>query len=139
LLEAVVTACLLGIFAAFAIPRFTHLSNSARASEVVALSTQLRKAAEVAHLQYLISGAKLPVATLEGRSVALKNGYPDASGAGIRSAVFDAGGFTAHDRDSFVIFIKSDAPSGERCSVRYNTASETTGPATVTNLDTSGC
>jgi MSHA pilin protein MshA len=139
LVEAVVIACLVGIVAAFAIPRFTHLSNSARASEVVALSKQLRTASEVAHLQYLASGAKLPVATLAGRTVALKNGYPDASGAGIRNAVFDADGFTAHNGDSFVMFIRSDAPSGERCSVRYNTASKAPEAAAITDLDTSGC
>ena len=43
--ELVVIVTMLGIIASFAIPRFTRLNNDVRASEVVALSVNLRSAA----------------------------------------------------------------------------------------------
>ena len=84
LIELVVMFSLVGMVSAFAIPRFTRLANEARASQVVALSGVLRGAAKSAHGQYIASGAMLTAATWEGKAVALKNGYPDASTRGIR-------------------------------------------------------
>src|SRR5258708_39480404 len=52
LVELVVVITLLGILCSFAIPRFTRLENDARASEVVALSLNLRSASAAAHAQY---------------------------------------------------------------------------------------
>src|ERR1700675_3547576 len=89
LVELVVVVTMLGIIASFAIPRFTHLKNDVRASEVVALSVNLRSAAAAAHAQYLESGARLSAATMKGRSVQLKNGYPEAGADGIRAAIAD--------------------------------------------------
>jgi prepilin-type N-terminal cleavage/methylation domain-containing protein len=137
LIDMVVAVSLVGIMASFALPRFTHLANSARASEVVALSANLRNAAEAAHSQYLASGARLSAAMMEGKRIRLKNGYPDASGIG--SAILDTDGFTASAGASSVTFAKSDAPSRDRCSVRYNAAAAANEAATITNLDISGC
>jgi hypothetical protein len=50
---------MLGLIASFAIPRFMHLANVVRASDVTALSVKLRNAATAAHSQYVESGAKL--------------------------------------------------------------------------------
>src|ERR1700679_1500960 len=82
LVELVVAITLVAILAAFAVPRFTRLENDVRSSEVVALSVKLRAAAAEAHAQYLGSGSALSSATLQGRSLQLKNGYPDAGAQG---------------------------------------------------------
>jgi MSHA pilin protein MshA len=139
LIEAVVVISLLGIIAAFALPRFTHLANDARASEVVALSAYLQNAAQTARARFLASGSRLSSTTIEGRTVILKNGYPDSSTTGIRNALFDSDGFTANEGNDSVTFTRADAPSGAACSVTYRVAEQGSNAATITTIDTSGC
>jgi MSHA pilin protein MshA len=139
LIEGVVLASLVGIVAAFAVPRFTRLANNVRASEVAALGANLRSASQAAHAQFLAPGAHLSAITLDGKIVTLRNGYPDVTASGIRNAIFDADGFTANEGADFVIFIRADAPSAEQCSVTYQAAAEPSSAATITRPDTSGC
>jgi len=139
LIEAVVIVSLVGIVAAFAVPRFTRVANYARASEVVGLSANLRNAAQVAHVQFLASGAHLSAAILEGKTVTLQNGYPDAKPSGIRNAVFDLEGFASNEGPDTVTFIKAGAPSGEHCAVTYHAAPFASSAASISNVETSGC
>jgi MSHA pilin protein MshA len=139
LVEAVVLASLVGIVTAFAVPRFTRLGSGVRASEVTALGAKLRHAAQAAHAQFLAPGAHLSVITMGGKTVILKNGYPDATANGIRNAIFDSDGFTACEGADSVTFIRADAPSGKQCSVTYHAAPEASSAATITDPDTSGC
>jgi MSHA pilin protein MshA len=139
LVEAVVLASLVGIVAAFAVPHFTRLANSVRAAEVTALGANLRHAALAAHAQFLAPGAHLSAITMGGKTVTLRNGYPDATASGICNAIFDSDGFTASEGAGSVTFIRADAPSGELCSVTYKAAPESSSGATVTDPDTSGC
>lgn len=139
LIEGVVLASLAGIVAAFAVPHFTHLANSVRASEVTALGANLRNAALTAHAQSLTPGAPLSATTIGGKTVTLRNGYPDATVTGIRNAVFDSDGFTVNEGADSVTFTRADAPSEKQCSVTYQAAPESSGVATITDPDTSGC
>jgi MSHA pilin protein MshA len=139
LIEGVVLASLVGIVAAFAVPRFTRLANHVRASEVIALGTNLRSAAQAAHAQFLAPGAHLSSITLDGKTVTLRNGYPDVTATGIRNAIFDSDGFSANEGVDSVTFSRADAPSGEQCSVTYQAAPEPSRAATITYTDTSGC
>jgi MSHA pilin protein MshA len=138
LVEAVVLMSLVGIVAAFSVPKFTRLGNEARTSEVQALGASLQQAAQTTHAHVVASGSHLSTIMIAGRTVNLKNGYPDAGTDGIRKAVFDSDGFTATQGDDFVTFSRADAPSVSQCSVTYRTA-EAGGAATITNIDTSGC
>ena len=139
LIEAVVLASLVGIVAAFAVPRFTRLGSGVRASEVTALGAKLRSAAQAAHAQYLTPGSHLSSITMGGKTVTLRNGYPDATANGIRNAIFDSDGFTASEDADSVTFIRADAPSGKQCSVTYQAAPEASSAATITDPDISGC
>src|SRR5260370_42188735 len=107
LVELVVVITLLGLVCSFAIPRFTRLENDARASEVLALSLNLRSASAAAHAQYLESGGRLSFASLEGRIIQLTNGYPDAGPKGIRWAGPDLSSFPVSSRPTSVPFLKS--------------------------------
>jgi MSHA pilin protein MshA len=138
LVELVVVVTMLGIISSFAIPRFTHLENDLRASEVKALSVKLRAAAAAVHAQYLESGARLSAATVKGRSIQLKNGYPDAGTHGISLAVTDLSGFAVNSTPIAVTYSKTDAPAPARCAVTYRT-SPAAGEATITDIQISGC
>ena len=137
LVELVVVITMLGVASSFAIPRFTRLENNVRASEVTALSVNLRSAAAAAHAQYLESGAGLSSATLKGRTIQLKNGYPDAGTHGI-GALADLTGFIVHVTPTSVSYSKTDAPAPAQCTVTYR-ASPENGAATISDLKTSGC
>jgi MSHA pilin protein MshA len=139
LIEGVVIVSLIGIVAAFAVSRFTRLANTARATEVVALSATLRKTLEAAHAQFLASGAHLSATTIEGKRVHLENGYPDTGPNGIRNAVFDSDGFSVHEGPGFVTFFRADAPTAQQCAVTYRAAPASSDTPTVDNIETSGC
>jgi type II secretory pathway pseudopilin PulG len=138
LIEGVVLASLVGIAASFAVPHFTRLANSARAAEVTALGANLRHAALAAHAQFLAPGTHRSAITMGGKTVTLRNGYPDATVSGICNAVF-VDGFTASEGAGSVTFFRADAPAGEQCSVTYKAAPEASGGAIITDPDTSGC
>jgi type II secretory pathway pseudopilin PulG len=136
LVELVVVVTMLGIIGSFAIPRFTHLENDVRASEVAALSVNLRSAAAAAHSQYVESGAKLSYATLKGRAIHLKDGYPDPSG--MRVAIADLSDFTVSSTPTSVTYSKTDAPVPARCAVTYH-AFPAFNETAITDLKTGGC
>ena len=139
LIELVVMFSLVGMVSAFAIPRYTRLANEARASQVMALSGILRGAAKRAHEQYIASGATLAAATLEGKAVALKNGYPDASARGIRAVLIDSAGFTAKASPDSVVFMKKGAAAETQCAVTYTVAQSLVPAESIVRLDTNGC
>jgi type II secretory pathway pseudopilin PulG len=139
LIEGVVLASLVGIGASFAVPHFTRLANSARAAEVTALGANLRRAAQTAHAQFLAPGAHRSAITMGGKTVTLRNGYPDATVSGICNAVFDSDGFSASEGAGSVTFFRADAPAGEQCSVTYKAAPEASSGAIITDPEISGC
>jgi hypothetical protein len=125
--------------AAFAVPRYTSLANRTRASEVLALSSNLGKASLAAHAQFMSSGSTLSSATLNGKAVWLKDGYPAPTAEGIGRVMTDWSGFTTKTSSSFVIFFKTGAPIDAQCSVTYQGASAPTAPPIVTDIKLSGC
>jgi type II secretory pathway pseudopilin PulG len=139
LVEIVVVVSLLGMATAFAVPRFTSLANRSRASEVQALSARLRNAAQSAHAQFVASGATLAAAKVDGKSVVLMNGYPEASNVGITNAVLEWGGFTTKSSPASVVFFKTGAPFDAQCSVTYKAAPAPSTAAAITDINISGC
>jgi MSHA pilin protein MshA len=139
LVELMVLFSLVGMVSAFAIPRYTRLANKARATQVMTLSGMLRGVAKTAHQQYLASGSKLDAATLEGRAVSLKNGYPDASTRGIRAVMVDSAGFTTKSTPNSVMFMKKGAANADQCAVIYSVAEPQVTSETLTKLVIDGC
>jgi len=140
LIELVVVITILGILAAFAIPRFTQLDGQARIAAVNALAGSLQSAAALAHAQYLASGTAPATVTMDGQPITLANGYPDQSSGGIQNALQDTSGFTAAVTGTTVTFTKNGAPGPGPCSVTYNASTLLGNPATVTlPVATSGC
>jgi MSHA pilin protein MshA len=80
LIELVMVIVILGILAAFALPRFADLGGEARLSSMQGALGAVRSASAIAHSQALVSSVVTGDITLEGKAVTLINGYPNASG-----------------------------------------------------------
>ena len=90
LIELVVVITILGILAAFAIPRFASLEGQARLAAVQGLAGSLRSGAALAHAMWLAQGGTGTV-TMEGQVITMTNGYPNL--ATIQRTIVDISGF----------------------------------------------
>ena len=135
LIELVVVITILGILAAFAIPRFAALDGAARTAATSAMVGSLRSAAALAHAQYLVAGTSPASVTMDGTVVSLAFGYPDATG--IVAAIQDPSGFT-NAGTTTITFTKTGATTPATCVATY-------APSTVANTaplitsNTAGC
>jgi MSHA pilin protein MshA len=139
LIELVVVITILGILAAFAVPRFTSLSSSAGVAAVSALAGSLQSAAALAHSQYLAAGNSPATVPMEGTTVSLTYGYPDASTTGIVAAMQSTAGFTPSTTGGVVTFSLTSAKDPSNCYVTYTIAASATISAAVGTPVTSGC
>ena len=130
LIELVVVITILGILAAFALPRFANVESQARIASINGLAGGMRAAVALAHSQWLVDGATAGSVTIqmEGVNVDLVDGWPDASTTGIDAAMQDlssyggsAGNYTLR----------------ANCLTTY--ALGVGGAAPTINTDTSGC
>lgn len=139
LIELITVIVVLGILAAFAIPRFTGLESQARIATVNGLAGNLRSGAALAHALWVAAGNAPATVTMEGNtSVAMNptSGYPTGVAAGIDKVIQDLSGFTASGTRDFKL---SNAPSnGDNCKVTY-TEPTTAGSAPTIAATTSGC
>lgn len=93
LIELVVVITILGILAAFALPRFTNLETQARLASLDGLAGSLRAAAALARAQWLAEGSSSALTvTMEGVTINLTaNGYPQDTD--IANALQDTSGY----------------------------------------------
>ena len=92
LIELVVVITILGILAAFAIPRFASMEGQARTAAVQGLAGSLRSGAALAHAVWLAQGNPASTSiTMEGQTITMSNGYPNA--ATIQRTIVDITGF----------------------------------------------
>ncbi len=133
LIELVVVIALLGILAAFAIPRFASLESEARTATVQGMAGSLRSASTMAHGLFIATGAT-PV-TMEGAVVNITNGYPDATD--IANTLADSTGFTVTTNagNDTTTFAKTGVPSN--CEAVYTEAPANGVPGIV--VTTTGC
>jgi MSHA pilin protein MshA len=139
LIELVVVIVILGILAAFAVPRFMGLETQARISTVRALEGSLRSGAAMAHGVWLASGSPATI-TIDGNVITMTNGYPNAAtsqfivdsstiGATPGKFTFAAGRFTLNG-----------AVNNTNCRVTYTTAAANASPGIVALAATNnGC
>jgi MSHA pilin protein MshA len=80
LIELVVVIVILGILAAFAVPRFARLDGQARIASVRAVEGSLRSSAALARSLWLAQGTNAAAVNMEGVGVAMVNGYPSRVG-----------------------------------------------------------
>lgn len=144
LIELVVVIVILGILAAFAIPRFAKMDGSARAATVRALEGSLRSSSTMAHGMWLAAGNSPGTVAMEGGVNVAMNaaGFPTAANGGIR-ATLDPNSYTTTTARAPGRFITSitgttmdfraaGAPNNsDRCLVRYTPPAAANGLATI--------
>lgn len=131
LIELVVVITILGILAAFAIPRFVSLEVQARAAATESLGGSVRSAAALSHALWLAQGQQANV-TVEGQTIAITDGYPAV--ADIDNTLADTTGFTFAGG----VWQKDGANTPANCSVTY-TGPANPGEAPGVNVVTGGC
>jgi MSHA pilin protein MshA len=118
LVELLVVIVILGIISAVAIPRMFDAAAEARAAEVNGARDAVMVASEQAHTILVNSGSGGGV-SMKGASIAMVNGYPAATLAGIITAaglrqtdiVADGGGFIQIGVNNTCNFTYNEAPA----------------------------
>lgn len=135
LIELVVVITILGILAAFAIPRFASLEIEARIATVQGLGGSVRSAAALAHGLTLAQGNAATVSvTMEGQTITMAFHYPED--ASIDNTLMDYTGFTFTAATG--LFTKDGAATPANCSVDYTEPTGANLPPTIT-VDVSAC
>lgn len=140
LIELVMVIVILGILSAFALPRFADFGSDAEAATRQGILGAVRSATSITRAACLASSAcdqtaATATVTLDGVSVDLVFGYPDASAAGItRAAQIDTSTAptynTAATPDTATVSIDTD------CTVVYTAAADATTPPVFGGDDT---
>jgi len=129
LIELVVVIVILGILAAFAVPRFANLDRQARISSVRALEGSLRASSTLAHSMWRAQGGGANV-NMEGQPIVILNGYPNRAWIDNTLA---PGTIVAGQNGRFAyapatgVFSLTGAANPAQCSVTYTDATVVNG------------
>ncbi len=133
LIELVVVITILGILAAFAVPRFIGMQSNARAAAIESLQGALRSASALTHSMWMVTGQPATI-PMEGATITMTNGYPNLTT--INNTMVDLAGFTYDNTTG--VFIKIGATTGSTCSVTYLPPAVLGNPPSIT-YDVSNC
>lgn len=127
LIELVVVIVILGILAAFAVPRFMGMEGEARAATVKNMAGNLRAAATMARGKCMAQGCGNTL-SVDGQNVTMVNGYPNA--ATIALTLQSVQGFTpsAPTPTSYQL---AKVGGGANCWVRYTESTAVNTPPVI--------
>ena len=120
LIELIMVIAVLGILAAFALPKFADLSKEARIATINGVAAAMRSGSAIAHAAYLAAGSpSTGIVKLEGPSYTLVHGYPATADILEIAQVAAGNGMTATTGSGIAEFNAS-------CRVVYTQASANT-------------
>jgi len=140
LIELVVVITILGILAAFAVPRFIALDTQARVATVNGLAGSVKSAASLARgLAMATNAAAAGTVTMEGFPITLNNYYPDSTtiASAVNSDNTNDWTFTPGTATTVSTWTKKGAPTPATCEVTYLPATAAQPP--VIQVVTGGC
>ena len=138
LIELIMVIVILGILAAFALPRFANLGADARRATIQGVEGSMKSASAIAHSAFLAAGTNPGTINLEGTAVPMVNGYPSA--AGIVAAANITGGATAAAAGDFIVTTAGTSTTVQAegastpgsCQVVYTEATSAGTPPVIT-------
>lgn len=137
LIELIMVIVILGILAAFALPRFANLGGDARAATIQGVYGSVKSASAIVHSTYLAknNNTLTSVEMEDGTDIGLTNGYPSLTGI-VDAAGVDDAEFDVVTTGPTTITAKS-ATTAASCRVTYTAAGA--GAAPTIAVDVSGC
>lgn len=140
LIELIMVIVILGILAAFALPRFANLGQDAREATLNGALGTVRSASAVAHSAALAAGNTANQSVvLEGATITMANLYPTADAAGIVAAAQLSAEFDTTGGGAAALVIRvAAAPTPASCSFTYTAAAANSAPA-ISAVTTTGC
>jgi MSHA pilin protein MshA len=137
LIELIIVIIILGLLAAFAIPKYIELNTKARKATLHELAGNLNSAKELVHA--IAKADKAPgddITDIVNIGVTLNYTtlYPDSTDTGITASLQDISGFTDtyDDNKVWVRYNKNGAANSDMCHVNYTQGN----PPTVVVVDT---
>ena len=139
MIELIMVIVILGILAAFALPRFADLGGDARRSTIQAVEGSMKSASAIAHAAFLTAGNSPASVNMEGETINLVNGYPDVG------SIAAAAGITGGATGDFIITSTTTATTVQakgagdvtKCQVVYTEAAAGAAPDIAATL--TGC
>ncbi|MGH8030602.1 MAG: prepilin-type N-terminal cleavage/methylation domain-containing protein [Arenimonas sp.] len=142
LIELVVVIVIIGILAAFAIPRFAGLAKDARVASVRGMLGTVRSSSALVHGMALARNVNTGTVALEGASGGLVDvvlAYPAGTADGIVDAIGNTESYTLDTTTAgTVLFQVTGAATLATCSVTYVAPTVAGNPPTVTAAE-GGC
>jgi len=120
LIELVMVIVILGILAAFALPKFADLSGDAELASAKGGLGAVKSSAGIAHAAYLAGGSTNP--TIEGTTYTMVNGYPSSADIDVLA---NLDGFTVVDTSATLATITL---TGSTCVFTYTSAAANAAP-----------
>jgi MSHA pilin protein MshA len=136
LVELVVVIAILGILAAFAIPRFISLETQARVAALNGVAGSVRSGAALAKSLAVAAGNNPASVTIEGQVITLTNQYPNL--ASVANTLQDTSGFTVTVGPTATTFAPTSAPTPANCVVSYAPPA-VVGAAPAITVTATGC
>lgn len=141
LIELVIVIIILGILAVTAAPKFLNLQDDARTSTLKGVEAALNSSSAMVYSKAVLAGQdKDPTATLSlgnGKSIAIKYGYPAATSAALSEVMqLNSGEWTfgapTGTPAAIKIFPNGVSSTSTTCFTTYTEASGTASAATAT-------
>lgn len=142
LIELVVVIVILGILAAFAVPKFMGLEGQARVASVKSIGGSMESAAAMAHGIWEATSNPTNPLTIEGKSITFANTYPNAASIG---QLLDQSTASGYSNPANGEFVPNGATTAAQCNARYASATTFAAPtgtqiiAPVVTLTTTNC
>lgn len=152
LIELIMVIVILGILAAFALPRFADFGADARRATIQGVEGAMKSASAIARSAFLAAGNNPAAVSLEGTdNVAITNGYASPAGIVVAANITGGAADNAANTGDFVITTTGTATTVQakgattpaNCQVVYTAATSSGTPAVITAptivRDTSDC